>query len=134
MNEHVPYEIEYRCYTKQRRAAVVRRTRRLDSRRTQSGHPAKWFIHRYHRAQTGEEELAQKEGLLRTVMDSTSAVVYIKALDGKYLYINHEFEKLFNIHGKSTLDGRTSTYSHTTSPKRFARTINKWPKRPSPSV
>ncbi len=106
LNEHVPYEIEYRCYTKQRELRWF--AARGDSIRDEHNRAIRLsgsFIDVTAR-KLAEEELAQKEGLLRTVMDSTSAVVYIKALDGKYLYINHEFEKLFNITREEHL-GRT---------------------------
>ncbi|MBL8825740.1 MAG: PAS domain-containing protein [Planctomycetaceae bacterium] len=97
MNENVPYDIEYRCYTKQRELRWF--AARGDSIRDEHNRTIRLsgsFIDITAR-KLAEQELAQKEGLLRIMMDTTSAVVYIKDLDGRYLYINHEFEKLFNV-------------------------------------
>ncbi len=49
------------------------------------------------------------EDLLKTLADHTSAVIYIKDLEGKYILINKQYEKLFSVKndevkGKTDLD------------------------------
>ncbi len=49
------------------------------------------------------------EELLKTLADHTSAVIYIKDLEGKYILINKQYEKLFSVKndevkGKTDLD------------------------------
>ncbi|MDH3583654.1 MAG: PAS domain-containing protein, partial [Phycisphaerae bacterium] len=44
-------------------------------------------------------EEASREGkqILQAIIDNTSAVIYLKDLEGRYLLINHQFEQLFGI-------------------------------------
>lgn len=44
-----------------------------------------------------DRALAESEGRLREILDNTSAVIYVKALDGRYLLINRQFERLFGV-------------------------------------
>jgi two-component system, cell cycle sensor histidine kinase and response regulator CckA len=44
-----------------------------------------------------EVALRQSQTLLRGIADNTPAVIYMKRPDGRYLLINHQFEKLFNV-------------------------------------
>lgn len=44
-----------------------------------------------------DQALAESEERLREILDNTSAVVYLKKLDGTYVFINRQFERLFNI-------------------------------------
>lgn len=44
-----------------------------------------------------DQTLAESEFRLREILDNTSAVVYVKDLDGTYLFINRQFERLFNV-------------------------------------
>ncbi|HTM55077.1 MAG TPA: PAS domain-containing protein [Pirellulales bacterium] len=41
--------------------------------------------------------IAASEGRMRAVMDNTSAVIYLKDLEGRYLLVNKRFEELFGI-------------------------------------
>lgn len=53
-----------------------------------------------------ERELQQSEYLLRSIIDNTSAVVFVKGLDGRYLRINKRFTDLFHVSNEALL-GRT---------------------------
>ena len=44
-----------------------------------------------------EERLRASESRLQAIMDNTSAVIYLKDLQGRYLMINRRFEELFNV-------------------------------------
>jgi len=44
-----------------------------------------------------EEALRQSEERLRSFMMNSPAPVFFKALDGRYLYVNREFERLFQL-------------------------------------
>jgi PAS domain S-box-containing protein len=44
-----------------------------------------------------EEVLQQNEQLLRSIINNTSAAIYVKDLNSRYLLINSHYEKLFNI-------------------------------------
>jgi len=44
-----------------------------------------------------EDALHRSEQLLRNVADNTTAVIYVKYADGRYLLANHRFEQIFNL-------------------------------------
>jgi PAS domain S-box-containing protein len=44
-----------------------------------------------------QNEIISQEARERAILDSTSAVVYVKDLEGRYLFINQQFSELFNI-------------------------------------
>jgi PAS domain S-box-containing protein len=44
-----------------------------------------------------EEALRQSEALLRGIIDNTTAVIFVKQLDGRYLLVNQQWEKLHNF-------------------------------------
>jgi PAS domain S-box-containing protein len=44
-----------------------------------------------------EEALRANESRLRAIMDNTSAVIYLKDLEGRLLLVNRRFEELFNV-------------------------------------
>ena len=53
-----------------------------------------------------ELELRKSEGLFRSIMDNTNLVIFLKDLDGRYLYINQQFEKLFHV-SLASMRGKT---------------------------
>jgi two-component system, NtrC family, sensor kinase len=53
-----------------------------------------------------QREIQRRDELLQAIMDHTPAVIYMKDLDGRYLYINREYEKLFNVQREQTI-GKT---------------------------
>ena len=44
-----------------------------------------------------EEALRRSQQLLRDVADNTTAVIYVKDADGRFLFINRRFEQLFHL-------------------------------------
>lgn len=44
-----------------------------------------------------EDALRRSEQLLRNVADNTTAVIYVKYADGRYLLANRRFERIFNL-------------------------------------
>ncbi|MCF6150133.1 MAG: PAS domain S-box protein [Candidatus Kuenenia sp.] len=53
-----------------------------------------------------EEALQRSEALLHSILDNTTAVVYVKDLRGRYTFINKRFEDLFHIK-KDEIKGKT---------------------------
>jgi PAS domain S-box-containing protein len=63
-----------------------------------------------------EEALRQSEELLRSIINNSTAVVYAKDADGRYLLVNSRFEQLFSI----SLDQLRGKTDHDIFPKEFA--------------
>ncbi|WP_437654527.1 response regulator [Sorangium sp. So ce1182] len=53
-----------------------------------------------------EETLRESQGLLRAIIDNSTAMVYVKDLQGRYLLFNHRFKQLFHASVESIV-GRT---------------------------
>ena len=53
-----------------------------------------------------EAALQQSQALLRSIIDNTTAVIYVKQPDGRYLLINRQYEKLFNVTDEA-MQGKT---------------------------
>lgn len=53
-----------------------------------------------------EEALRESEEKLKSILDNTTAIVYVKDLKGKYTFINRQFERLFHIN-KDEVKGKT---------------------------
>lgn len=53
-----------------------------------------------------EEMLREKEELLRAITDNAGVVIYMKGIDGRYLFVNQLFEKLFHV-TDATIRGKT---------------------------
>jgi PAS domain S-box-containing protein len=53
-----------------------------------------------------EIALKTSEARLQSIIDNTSAVIYLKDMDGRFMLINRQFEKLFNVK-KKTIVGMT---------------------------
>lgn len=56
--------------------------------------------------QEAQEALMRSEHLLRSIINNTTAVIYVKWADGRYILINSQYEKLFNI-SQEQMRGRT---------------------------
>ena len=44
-----------------------------------------------------EEALRESEGLLRAITNTADVVIFLKGVDGRYLFVNRLFEKLFRV-------------------------------------
>lgn len=49
-----------------------------------------------------EEALRNSREQLQTILDNTTAVVYLMSLDNRFILINRQFEELFNLKNKET--------------------------------
>ena len=58
-----------------------------------------FFVLRYYFRirRKAEEELKENKELLQRIIDNTTAVIFIKDLEGRYMLINTRYEKLFNV-------------------------------------
>ncbi|WHZ23405.1 MAG: hypothetical protein OJF47_002517 [Nitrospira sp.] len=104
------YDVEYRLLTKQgeyrwfhARAEVVERNAQGLAVRMAGS------LRCINDRKRAEEALHRSEELLRSVINNTTAVIYAKQADGRYLIANQRFEQLFRltqdqIHGKTDHD------------------------------
>jgi PAS domain S-box-containing protein len=53
-----------------------------------------------------EEALRQSQEQLQAILDNTTAVIYVKDLEGRYLLINKQYERLFHL-PKESVVGKT---------------------------
>src|SRR5690349_8309272 len=53
-----------------------------------------WDITERHQA---EQRLRESQQRLQSIMDNTTAVIYLKAIDGRYILINRSYENLFHV-------------------------------------
>lgn len=53
-----------------------------------------------------EQHLKQLEQRERAILDNTSAVIYVKGLDGRYEFVNREFSRIFQVQQDSVV-GKT---------------------------
>ncbi|MEP6517905.1 PAS domain-containing sensor histidine kinase [Microcoleus vaginatus] len=56
--------------------------------------------------QNTQKALRKSEALLQAILDNSTAVIYIKDIDGKYLLTNRHFDNLFDI-AKEQITGKT---------------------------
>ncbi len=63
--------------------------------------------------------LAESERRLKSILDNSSALVYMKDLEGRYVFVNREFELLFRT-SLEQMDGRTN---HDLLPKEAADSL-----------
>jgi PAS domain S-box-containing protein len=92
-----PYDVEYRLLTKAgaygwfraRGQAIWDETGRI----TRMAGSLQCVTDR----KRAEEALRRSQQLLRDVADNTTAVIYVKDADGRFLFINRRFEQLFHL-------------------------------------
>ena len=53
-----------------------------------------------------QEKLSQREEQLLAITNNVSAIMFLKDLDGRYLYVNQEYEKSFNV-SNAEIQGKT---------------------------
>ncbi|MEG4026145.1 PAS domain-containing protein [Microcoleus sp. S13C4] len=58
--------------------------------------------------QNTQKALRKSEALLQAILDNSTAVIYIKDVDGKYLLTNRHFDNLFDI-AKEQITGKTDS-------------------------
>ncbi len=63
-----------------------------------------------------EEKLRESREQLQAIMDNTTAVIYLKDIESRYILVNNQFEKLFKISNKDLI-GKTD---HDIFPKKMA--------------
>lgn len=56
--------------------------------------------------QQAGEDLRQHEGLLHSVINNTTTVIYVKGLDGRYLLANNQYEKVVQVR-QQQVQGKT---------------------------
>ena len=52
-------------------------------------------------------ELRQSEQRLQAILDNSNAIIYLRDLEGKYIMVNRQFEKIFNVTG-AEMEHKTS--------------------------
>jgi PAS domain S-box-containing protein len=93
----VPYDVEYRLLTKQGEYHWFRARGQgiwdADGRLIRMSGSLQSVMDR----RRAEDALRRSEQLFRDVADNTTAVIYVKQADGRYLLTNRRFEQLFNL-------------------------------------
>lgn len=70
---------------------------------------------------SAEAKLRESEERLRAILDNATAVIYVKDMAGRFLLVNRQFEKLFNVTNEA-LSGKTD---HDILPKDAADMVRK---------
>ncbi len=65
-----------------------------------------WYFRDVTERVRAQAALAKSEAFLRAILDGTTAVIYVKDLEGKYLLINRRHETLFHV-TKADVVGKT---------------------------
>jgi PAS domain S-box-containing protein len=96
IESRVPYDVEYRLLTKQGEYHWFRARGQgiwnADGQLTRMAGSLQSIMDR----KRAEDKLRRSEQLLRDMADNTTAVIYVKDADGRYLQTNRRFEELFN--------------------------------------
>ncbi|HJT19996.1 MAG TPA: PAS domain S-box protein [Nitrospira sp.] len=107
IEQRIPYDVEYRLKTKQNDYHWVRA-------RGQAVWDAGGRVVRMSGSlqstmdrRRAEEAARRGEHLLRTLADNTTAVIYIKDVEGRFLLVNRRFQELFRLPAEQII-GRTN--------------------------
>jgi len=96
IERHVPYDTEYRLLTKQGNYHWFRARGQgywdTGGRLTRMAGSLQSIMDR----KEAEEAIRRSQQLLQDVADRTTAVIYVKDLDGRFLFVNRRFEEIFN--------------------------------------
>jgi len=97
MERHEPYDTEYRLLTKQGEYRWFRARGRAVW--DEQGHPVRMAgsLQCITDRKQMEEALRRSERLLKDVIDNTTAVIYVKGTDGRFMLTNRRFEQLFDL-------------------------------------
>jgi PAS domain S-box-containing protein len=97
IERRVPYDAEYRLLTKQGNYHWFRARGQgvwdADGRLTRMSGSLQSIMDR----KGAEEAIHRSQQLLHEVANNTTAVIYVKGLEGRYLFINRRFEEIFNL-------------------------------------
>ena len=111
-----PYDVEYRLLTKAGEYGWFRARGQAiwdeAGQMTRMAGSLQCVTDRKH----AEDALRRSEQLLQNVADNTTAVIYVKYADGRYLLINRRFEQIFNL----TADQIVGHTDHEIFPKDIA--------------
>ena len=57
----------------------------------------RWLLRDISQRKRAEEMLHEREALLNAILQTTQAVIYLLDTDGRYVYVNRQFEELFQV-------------------------------------
>gem|GEM_PF-3242919 len=84
------------------------------------GHPAKMVFLRDITARVRmEEDLKKANNLLNSIINNTSAVIYVKDTDGRYMLVNQQFRRLFARQGREVIGATDSDLFPRETGRRF---------------
>ena len=66
-----------------------------------------------------QQDLTESEAHYRDILDNTTAIIYIKDTEGRYVLINRQYEGLFHI-DRREINGKTD---HDIFPKEMADSL-----------
>ncbi|WP_455378027.1 PAS domain S-box protein [Petrachloros mirabilis] len=107
IEQRVPYDTDYRLLTKEGHYHWFRARGQAiwdqDGRFTRMAGSLQSIQHR----KQAEETIRRNQQMLQDVADNTTAVIYVKDLDGRFLFVNRRFEEIFGLTGDHII-GRTN--------------------------
>ncbi len=106
LERHEPYDVEYRLLTKHGEYRWFRA--RGEAVWDQDGHPCRMAgsLQCITDRKRIEETLRRSEQLLKDIIDNSTAVIYVKQADGRYILTNRQFQRLFDL-SAGQIVGRT---------------------------
>ncbi|MGB0697638.1 MAG: PAS domain-containing protein [Rhodospirillaceae bacterium] len=60
------------------------------------------------RVEERTKELKESQSLFKTVLDNIPAIIFLKDMEGRYRFVNSEYEKVYEVNGESMI-GKTVT-------------------------
>lgn len=116
IEQREPYDVEYRLRAKSGEYRWFRA--RGQATRNEAGQVVRLSgsLQDVTDRKRAEEALRRHQQLLKDVVDNTTAVIYVKYADGRYLLTNRRFEQLFNL----TTDQIVGHTDHEIFPRDFA--------------
>ncbi|MBL7020560.1 MAG: PAS domain S-box protein [Nitrospinaceae bacterium] len=103
---HVPYDIEYRLRTKSGESRWFRA--RGQATWDQNGKPQRMSgsVQDVTDRKKLEDAAKESEELLKGIVNNSSAVIYLKDLNGRYILVNQQYEVLFKLKNEE-VQGKT---------------------------
>ncbi|MHA2297193.1 MAG: PAS domain S-box protein [Candidatus Hodarchaeales archaeon] len=100
-----PYDVEYRIQRKDGQWIWIQ-DRAITVYEEEGVKQAYGVFHDITKRKIAEFARQETEQLLQDILDNSTTVVFIKDLDGKYILVNRQFEKIFNLSREQIL-GKT---------------------------